>query len=309
MAVSTERFYELLALYDALKVRVLKVDEKYSLDYVEPELDMPDSLNLQKLTFTPKTEEELLVLAEQSVAPTILSKQATIDKNYTTKLNSIASKQAQNNNNATTQMDKLLVQYEENCENIKKKVKRNGLVFSNVTDKYLSLELDAHSKRVQNKTEEFNRNSEVLTQEQTDAEAVYKETCAALEKEKQARIADAYQKLLDEQEKERVSIEKYNNSVEEKEQKYQAARARAYENARRAAYNRAYDNAKLYQALGETGYRQLVTREKYAVCQDAFFPLRREEAETILSIDSFLRSHLGIYYSSFVDWVKTTLLP
>ena len=68
-------------------------------------------------------------------------------------------------------------------------------------------------------------------------------------------------------------------------------------------------NAKLYAQLGETGLRQLVTREKYAVCQDAFFPLRREEAQAILTFDSFLRSHLGVYYDSFVAWINTTLLP
>ena len=299
--------YELIDLYAKLKVRVLKIDEKYSIDYVEPELDMPDSLNLQKLEFTPKTESELYAIAEQTVAATILAKQASIDKSYAAKLNTIASKLAQNSNNATTQLDKLVAQYEENCENIKKKAMSNGLVFSTVTDKYLSLELQSHSKRVLSKTEEFNRKSEEIVQQQADAETAYNQSCAALEEEKKARIEAAYQKLVDAQEKERISIEKYNNSLEEKEQKYQAARAKAYESARNAAHARAYNNSKLYAELGETGYRQLIMREKYAVCQDAFYPLRREEAQSILTFDSFLRSHLGIYYDSFVTWINTTL--
>ena len=309
MAISTERMYELIDLYAALKVRVLKIDEKYSLDYVEPDLDLPDSLNLQKLEFTPKTEEELRALAEQSVAATFLSKQASIDKAYATKLNSVASKLALNDNSAATQLDKLVAQYEQNCDVVKKKAMRNGLVFSNVTDKYLSLELESHTKRVLDKTAEFNRKSEVIMQEQSDAENAYQQSREALEQEKQARIVAAYQKLLDAQEKERLSIEKYNNGLEEKEQKYQASRARTYEAARRAAYNRAFNNAKLYAEMGETGFRQLIMREKYYVCQDAFFPLRREEAQAILTFDSFLQSHLAIYYDSFVAWINTTLLP
>lgn len=307
--ITRERLLELQELYEALKKRVLSIDEKYSLDYVEPKLDLPDSLNLQKLEYNPKSQEELTALAEQAVAAIIISKQANIEKAYSSKLNSVAIKISKNNDTANATLSGLAVQHDEKLEKIKRKAIEHGLVFSNVTSKYITLENRAYDLLVFNTSKEFHQKGELIKQEQEDAEKIYEQSTAALEEEKQARIAQAYQKLLDAEEASRISIEKYNNSLEEKEQKYQASRERTLENARRAAYSRALNNAKLYVELGESGYRQLIQREKYAVCQDAFFPLRRDEAQAILTFDSFLRTHLGTYYDSFVNWINTTLLP
>ena len=306
--ITNERLLELQELYSALKVRVLSIDEKYSLNYVEPKLDLPESLNLQKLEYNPKSHEELMALAEQATAAIIISKQASIDKNYSAKLKNFAIKLTQNNNNAIAALNALLAQHEENCEKINRRAIAHGLVFSTVTTKYLNEENQAYGQRSFDASKEYKQKSDLIEQEQKDAEEIYQQSCAALEEEKQARIAQAYQKLLDAEESLRRNIEKYNNSLEEKEQKYQAYRERTLDNARRAAQNRALSNAKIYAEVGETGYRQIVQREKYAVCQDAFFPLRRDEAQAILTFDSFLRSHLGAYYDSFVQWINTTLL-
>ena len=37
-------------------------------------------------------------------------------------------------------------------------------------------------------------------------------------------------------------------------------------------------------------------------------PLRRNEAQTLITVDSFLQSHLGSYYSTFVDWINYALI-
>lgn len=309
MAVSYERLLELQALYEQLKIRVLQIDDKYSLDYVEPELDMPDSLNLQKLEYTPKTEEELTALAEQAVAATIISKQNSAERTYLAKLKSLSLKQDKLNVKTQQTISDRADEYAKKREEIHQKLVNNGLYFSTVGNKYYNLANQEYIQDVNKLTAEGEAERDFINREITDAEALYNETLASLEEEKQARIADKLQKLIEAEEKLRISIEKYNNSLEEKEQKYQASRAKAYENARKNAYNRAYNNAKLYLEMGETGYRQLIQKEKYAVCQDAFYALRREEANTILQFDSFLLSHLGIYYDTFVEWINLTLLP
>ena len=74
MSVSSERLQELAELIAALKKKVLFIDNKYSTDYVEPQLNLPDSLNLEHLTFTPKTDAELTAIAEQQVAASYLAK-------------------------------------------------------------------------------------------------------------------------------------------------------------------------------------------------------------------------------------------
>ena len=309
MAITNERMNELVELYDRLKVRVREIDDKYSLEYVEPKLDMPDSLNLQKLEYNPKTEEELMALAEQAVVAAIISKQSSIERAYSAKLKGLTLKLNKLKNKTDQANAQAGENYNEKLKEIHNKIVNNGLVFSTVERKY-SMQANADYNDVLNKiVEDSEAETALISQEEVDAEELYQQSLAALDEEKQAKIADRLNKLMDDEEKLRISIEKYNNSLEEKEQKYQASRAKAYENARKAAYTRAYNNAKLYLEAGEIGYRQLIQKEKYAVCQDMFYPLRREEAKAILNIDSFLLNNLGTYYSAFVDWINATLLP
>ena len=308
-SITNERLQELVEIYKGLKVRVLLIDEKYSLDFVEPKLDMPDSLNLTKLEYNPRSEAELKALAEQEVAAIVISKQASLDKSYNTKIKSLTNKIAKIELENIQKLKAMGEEYEKDKSAIHNRVVNNGLIFSTVKAKY-EADLEAYYKTRISKREQDNKDEIALVKkEQDDAEAVYKEGCESLEQEKLARISQSYQKLLEAEEALKRSIEKYNIGLDEKEAKYQASRAKAYENARRAAYTRAYNNSKLYMEMGETAYRRHIQNEKYAVCKDIFYPLRRAEAQAILSMDSFLIVHLGIYYSAFEDWVNTTLLP
>lgn len=308
MAISTERQQELQQIYRDLKVRVIRIDEKYSLEYVEPELDMPDSLNLTKLEYTPKSDEELTNLAEEQVASYVVSKQAALDKNYFTKIYNLYRRIYKVEQN----MDKSKIvatdAYQKELSDIYNRIVNNGLIFSSLQNRYNNQALNDYKKNVERIDTDAQRDFTLLYQEEQDIEDVYSKDKKYLAQEKAARITAAYNKLVSEEEKLERSIEKYNTSLDEKEAKYQASRARAYEYARRAAHNRAIENSKLYLEIGETGYRRLIEKEKYAVCQDTFYTLTREEAKVLLSIDSFLVAHLGTYYDAFVDWVDITLV-
>ena len=308
-SITSERLKELVEIYDKLKVRILRIDEKYSLDYVEPELDMPDSLNLTKLTYTPKTPRELRTLAEDQVAATVISKQATLDKNYNTKIKNFATQVAKLQIWAKDKLAVVDNAYSKELSDIKNRLINNGLIFSTVKDKYESQAKQDYKEKNKQINADLQNQYDIIQREQSDVEEVYNQSCKDLVKEKEALLNKAYQNLIEQEEALKRSIEKYNTGLDEKEAKYQASRARAYESARRAAYNRAYNNAKLYLQMGETGYRRMIEKEKYAVAQDAFYPLRRDEAKAILSMDSFLVTHLGTYYSAFVDWVNTVLIP
>lgn len=308
MAISSSRLAELQDLYAKLKVRVLAVDRKYSLDYVEPQLDMPESLNLQKLTFTAKTPAELTALATQEVEASYIAKQRSLDSNYANKLKSYIARLAELTEKYDKKQRDLMDQFIIDIRSTKRKLINNGLLFSTVYNDALyeinnKLNDDSNSLIA-----ESSRYKQIVKDEQSATETAYKQSCASLEKEKQAKIKQVYQKLLEADEKLRVSIEKYNNSLEEKEQKYQASREKAYQSARNAEYDRMYNAAKIYAELGETGYTRRILQEKYAICQDAFWPLRREEAQTILTFDSFLRTQLDAYYSTFVNWINTALI-
>lgn len=309
MALTPERVQELYEMYKELKERILEIDNKYSLQYVEIDFDMPESLNLQKLVYTPKTDEELMELADKEVAAAVIAKQRSLDVNYATKLKNLSAQRQQRSQSVMSALKKLDDELQQTLEKYQKQIIDNGLYFSNTITKYTTLansQYDADKSAINSK---YVTDLTNFTAREKDAEELYKQSCELLESEKQARLDNAYQKLLISEEKTKTNIEKYNNSLEEKERKYQFQRAKAYESARRAEYNRAFTATKLYAELGEVGYRNRVIMEKYTVCQQYFMPLRRSEANSVLSFDGFLITHLDIYYDAFVEWVNYALLP
>lgn len=305
MAVSEERVKELLVLHQQIEDRCALVDEKYSLTACEPRLDMPPSLNLEKLVFTPKTEEELRALATESVNALMLSKERSAEKTYNSAIKNYEAQKQKLTEQADLDYDKAQLQLEEKKEDIKRKVADNGLYFSDIAERFCRLAENDSSSVTKEIYAKLDLELKALSQKTTDAETLYNETLAALKEERQAREDKAYSDLLQDEEEERVAVEKYNNGVEEKEQKYQASRAKAYENAYRAEQNRTLKNTQLYADLGETGYRDVISREKYAVCIDMCTGLTRREANVLLSFDSFFDNALGNYFSSFLNWITT----
>lgn len=309
MAITVEHLIELQKLYDQLKERILLIEKKYSLDVQEPTLDLPERLNLEKLTYEPKTEQVLLALAEQKVGATILSKQASLNKNYSDKLKSISTKKDQLQLKYSTLFNNMATGFSDQLDDIKRKVINHGLIFSTVADKYRNQAQSAYKASMAAQTQQYNSELAIINNEQTATSEAYNQSLTALEQERQSRIDYAYTQLVEAEQKQQESIEKYNNSLEEKEQKYQASRAKAYEAARKTEENRVYKLVEMYAKIGATAYVQMVEKEKYSTTQDVMYPLSRDDAKLMLTFDSFLKTHLGSYYSTLVSWINTTLLP
>lgn len=309
MAITSQRMLELLELYKGLKERINAIDLKYSLDYNEPEIVLPDSLNLEKLTYVEKSEAELKALAEQYVSSTILSKQRNLDSTYATKLKTLARKRTALSQEQTDNLKKIDNDYAAALATLERKLTNNGLLFSTTASTARAKALADCNANKDDSNLSYRRDVEALDTEESDVDAVYQESCASLEQEKQALIAKRYQVLVEAEAKAKMSIDKYNNSIEEKEQRYQSTRAKFIESMRRAERDRVLTMTKLYMQLGDVTYRDRMVREKYATAQDVFWPLRRDEANLLLNYDTFLSFHLEKYYSTFVDWCNSALLP
>lgn len=307
--ITKERMQELLEIYAKMKAEILQIDEKYSLTYKEPKLELPDSLNLQKMTYEPKSEQELNELAEQYYAANVLSKQRSLDSAYMTKLKTIARKRAEAARDLTDDLKKADEDYADALEKLQRKLINNGLLFSTTASHYREAAMTDYTNHKNECNRNYDQDLSALNAEENDVEAVYNDACAKLEEERQTLTAKRYQALLEIEQKAKTSVDKYNNSIEEKEQRYQYTRAKFIESMRRAERDRVLTMTKLYLQLGEISYRDRMLREKYATAQDYFYPLRRHEATALLTYDSFLMMHLETYYSSFVDWVNTILLP
>lgn len=306
--ITQERMQELMAIYSALKVKVEAVDRKYSLDYNEPLIDMPESLNLTKLTFVPKTESELTALAAQQVEAAYIAKQRQLDASMNNALNSFDRKYADLQEELRIKTQNLLNEYNLSCDKLKVKLINNGLMYSTVNTRATAAERENYERKVNELNAVIDNKREQIDMEKKGVETVYGENCISLESEKQAALIKAYNKLAEDDRKEKQSVDKYNIGLDEKEAKYQASRAKAIQSAWEAEYDRAFAAAKLYQQMGANGFNDMKAQEKLNLCKQAFMPLRRHEAQTLLTVDSFLQSHLLNYYSTFVDWISFSLI-
>ena len=306
--ITQERMKELLEIYSKMKVKIIEIDNKYSLDYHEPEIVLPDSLNLEKMKYTPKSEAELKELAEQYVSPTVLSKQRTLDTSFTTKIKALGRKRTELSRNLYENLKKIDEDYADDLAKVERKLINNGLLFSTTASTLRSSALADYNSKKYDANSSYAEDLSALDTEGRDLDYVYSSSFAKLEEEKQALIDKRYQALLEAEEKERARVDKYNNSIEEKEQRYQYTRAKFIETMRRAERDRVLTMTKLYMQLGDVTYRDRMIREKYAAAQDAFWPLRRHEANALVTYDSFLSMHLETYYSTFLNWINTSLL-
>jgi len=305
--ISSDRLRELMSIYSELKERINAIDRKYNLEYTEPTLDMPPTLGLNKMTFIPKTEEEINGEAEVKCLPFYTAKKNVIENNFRKTILNFDNKYAKVSEAYRNANLKLIDEYVEICDGLYRRLAANNLLFSSVKEKAQKHELDEYKKRLDKATSDYETRRGYVELEEEIVRDAYKKSNEALKEEKQAKIRYYTEAIKKEELKRKESIDKYNAQIDEKEVKYQASREKAYENARQAEYDRVYKMTKLYAEIGEAGISRTKINEKMAVCKQYFSPLTREEAQALLSYDSFLRGHLQTYYNTFVDWVNSNL--
>ncbi len=306
MSISTERAQELLAQYASLKETILKIDDKYSLHYREIVLDMPP-LDLPRLTFTEKTTAELMQLATTEVSAWHQSKVMQFEQSYLRTKQTLQSKQLQLAESLRQKLLQLLKNYQQQIADIRRRLINNGIIFSSVTDKLSDEALTEYNANVTEANMQNQAQTDVVEGELTALEERYSQGNTDLQTQLQDKIQQAYNDLVYAQQKEQERVQKYNTTLEEKEVKYQTSCERAWEYARQAEAERAINAARLYAELGESGAQSQKMSEKYHYCIQYFMTWKKSEALLVIESDSFLNSHLGTYYQSFIDWIDTNL--
>lgn len=305
--ITLDRLNEMQVVYDEMKLRIIDIDNKYDINFHEPQLNMPETLGLEKRVFKEKTSAQLQADAKRIVAPMSTAKRSQIDVKQENALKTISQKRAALSEKLRKSIAASLESYNRKADELYLKLINNGLLFSTIKEKLQKEALDAYNAKVE-ELNCANENENAILDELLKATGQsHKKQVEALEKEMQQKEIYYFQKLINEYEKERAAVEKYNAQIDEKEVKYQAYRERAYESARHAEYDRVYKMARLYAQLGETGLNQRKINEKMSVAKQYFLQFTKEEANIMLSRDSFLRTHLQTYYNTFTSWVDATL--
>lgn len=307
MSISADRAQELLAIHADIIKQLNRIDTKYSVNFVDPQIDLPDSLGLTHITFTPKSDDELLQIAEQQALPTYLSRKRQIDASYSTTSNANAKAQSDLSEAHSTKLAGLLADYTDNCDEARRRLRRNGLSFSSLITVELTRLQNKYKQDVSSENTAYIGKKAILDNAKAALDNKYTAQCAALTDEKAALTSQRLQALVEAQNKQAQAVAKYNAALDEREIKYQASCARTREYAREAEYERALEASRLYADLGETGFKAQVYEEKLACCRIKLFNLTQEEAKSVIDADSAVRNHLGSYYNTLVQWIEDTL--
>lgn len=307
MSMTDQRKTELVSLYDELKQDVLDIEQKYSLTFHKIDLKFPDSLGLPKMQYVAPDDEAIVSLAEQEVAPKYLEKQRNAEKSFESKKATAEKQLAQLAESNRQKLAALASQYAQTLKELFHKLTDNGLFVSSVRiDAEREAELD-YQRDVQEQTLSYDAEKTAFDEQNEAVQKAHESNLAALENQRMAEIAVAVQDLKQKEANKKKEVEKYNASVDEKETKYVASCKRYAEYAQQAENERALAAARLYAELGESGVELQKKSEMLNRCKTVMWSLTKEEGQFVLSLDSFLMSHLGDYYSSLQDWVNTQL--
>lgn len=304
MAITQQRADELDEIYQRLKERLSEVDDKYSVSAHDVEMDLPETLGLEHMQYTPKTEEELQTIAEAQTANAYQDKLRSLTNSYNAKISANSQKQSKLTSSHNAKLSTMLAEYNVNCDKIIQRLIDNGLMFSSLITSEVQKERSAYTSRVGNENTSYTSELSVLTAQSGQLQDDYEDNCDQLQAEHENDVAEAYRKLLQAETKLVNSVEKYNRSLDEKEVKYRASREKSLEYAQQREYERALNAARVYAELGEVGVENLISTEKFNICKSAFNMLNSEEANYILDTDNFLQGSLGIYYDYLVDWLN-----
>lgn len=308
MAISTQRLEQLRREFEPVKAKVDDVDRKYSLDYVEPTLDMPESLDLSPLEYVPKTEQQLQQLADEQTYASYLSNVNRLSSGNASANLKLDKQLLALEEKNRTKIANLLSKLNDEIENVNVKITNAGMLFSTVAERVKAKLRSEYEERVEQVNLSTDNEKIALEAEREQLQANFNQELSNLQAQRQAQILQAYNKLIDDERDEQTRVEKYNNALTEKEKKYRTSRSKAYEAVRQAEYNRSYAAKKLYQQMGATGYEESMLWEKYNIFVAHFANFtKREEAITLIQIDNYVRAHLKQYYTTLEEWINRNI--
>ena len=179
-----------------------------------------DELVIEKMDFTPLTNQEILqkatLLVGEEIQREILDRQTELNG----KILSINAKITALENNLPIEIEKLETLYENSEEKIRELVKNNGLVNSSVlSDKISYLENEKNEKIAQLTSQNASSIAELNAQK-----VIYEQELGGVEEYfqslHQSRIDAQVVNLKDKQTELERTVFKYNNAIDEKEQRY-----------------------------------------------------------------------------------------
>ena len=296
--MSIKQLEDASAVYKKLLDSMAQVDRKYSTSYQEQKVNAPDSLGLQKLLYEMPTEEEVAKQAQQYYSAG-KAKEASALNLATEKVLSELEEKAKNvlqqavegqlKINDQRESDLKNTNYATQVKNLTNSSIKTGMIdkVNTVAEKALDLLKQNTDNSIADIENKKNEAKELNQRQLEELEKIYAE-----------KIAQKMAEIFEEAQKEADAVTKYNNSVDEKEAKYQKSLAAQMEELEKQEWQRVAEMLKLREQIGESGVEAQKAEEKYRAIRSVLDQYSPEDALGILESSSAFKSHLGDLYDT-----------
>lgn len=296
--MSIKQLEDASAVYKKLLDSMAQVDRKYSTSYQEQKVNAPDSLGLQKLLYEMPTEEEVAKQAQQYYSAG-KAKEASALNLATEKVLSGLEEKAKNvlqqavegqlKINDQRESDLKNTNYATQVKNLTNSSIKTGMIdkVNAVAEKALDLLKQNTDDSIADIENKKNEAKELNQRQLEELEKIYAE-----------KIAQKMAEIFEEAQKEADAVTKYNNSVDEKEAKYQKSLASQMEELEKQEWQRVAEMLKLREQIGESGVEAQKAEEKYRAIRSVLDQYSPEDALGILESSSAFKSHLGDLYDT-----------
>lgn len=132
MSISSSRLAQLREEFIPVKNQIDKIDRKYSLDYVEPLIDMPESLNLPLMERVAKTDEQLLELADEQTYASYLANLGRLNASNASNMLKLDKQQLALEEKTRVQIAQLLNNLNQSINDVNVRITNAGMLFSTV---------------------------------------------------------------------------------------------------------------------------------------------------------------------------------
>lgn len=301
-STSAEAFSD---IYKQLADSLEAIDKKYSVEYNPVDLQLPESLNTEKLNYLLPTSSELDSLARESLSAKYNNTLSDLNLSKEKNSRSVAqqaeevaflAKQKQDEiEKVRKQKAKLALQ-----NAVKKGTARSSIALGeqeSIDSDYLSLQQDL------DQTTNFSLSQ--LDGKLDNLQKLYSMAVNELNKTQDADVKAKVNALLEKALETQREIAQYNNKLSENEQKYQASKAEKEFDAQNAELKRVTDIMRLNKDFG-TGYvADQVALEKLSAVKNMVDSMEKQQALDLLNSSGMLQFHLGDYFGYLKEYIAT----
>ena len=212
--------------YRELLDKMASIDKKYSSTYQEQTLDAPETLGLEKLTYTMPTDDEIAEIARQYYAASKAKDEQNVNTSAAKQLQSIEAKTKSVLEKALEGQTKVEAERKEDLKNADYSAQKRNLTNSSVRTGALQKVNDLADAAIATLERNKENSLAALDREKLNLDNLTKEQLAALEKIYEEKILSKIGELKEDAARQADSVAKYNNSVDEKEANYQKSLAK-----------------------------------------------------------------------------------